>query len=141
MLCASLDGRGVWGRMDACVCLAESFHCSPETITTLLISYSPVQNGFGVKNKTLKNKLFGKKKKNFFQGIMLVSYKHTNMARGQCPAPTGPPRGRSAASEGSRAKLESPGRVKNGTVGNIRTHREEQRQKEKLGWGSMNLCH
>ena len=39
MLCASLDGRGVWGRMDTCICMAESFWCSPKTITTLLISY------------------------------------------------------------------------------------------------------
>ena len=38
MLCASLDGRGAWGRMDTCICLAESLCCSPETITTLLIS-------------------------------------------------------------------------------------------------------
>ena len=89
---------------------------------------------------TLKNKLFEKKNRSFFQSIMLVPYKHTNMARGQCPAPTGPPRGGSAASEGSRAKPESPRRVRNGTVSNIRTHREEQRWKEKLGWGSMNLC-
>ena len=35
--CASLDGREVWGRMDTCACMAESFHCSPETITKLLI--------------------------------------------------------------------------------------------------------
>ena len=26
MLCASLDGRGVWERMDTCVCMAESLH-------------------------------------------------------------------------------------------------------------------
>ena len=38
MLCASLDGTGVWGRMDTCVCIAESLHCSPETIITLLIT-------------------------------------------------------------------------------------------------------
>ena len=37
-------GRGVWGRMDACMCMAESLHSSPETITTLLISYTPIQN-------------------------------------------------------------------------------------------------
>ena len=41
MLCSHLDGRGVWGRMDTCVCMAESLHCPPETITTLLISYTP----------------------------------------------------------------------------------------------------
>ena len=37
MLCGSLDGRGVWGRMDTCVCMADCLHCSSETITTLLI--------------------------------------------------------------------------------------------------------
>ena len=42
--CRSLDGRGVWGRMDTCPCLAESLRCPPETITSLLISYSPVQS-------------------------------------------------------------------------------------------------
>ena len=31
MLCGSLDG--VWGRMDTCTCMAESLHCSPETLT------------------------------------------------------------------------------------------------------------
>ena len=33
-----------WGRMDLCTCMAESLHCSPETITTLLIGYTPVPN-------------------------------------------------------------------------------------------------
>ena len=28
----------------ACIHMAESLHCSPETITTLLIGYIPVQN-------------------------------------------------------------------------------------------------
>ena len=45
MLRGSLDGVGVvWGRTDTCVCMAESLHCSPETITTLLISYTSTQN-------------------------------------------------------------------------------------------------
>ena len=44
MLCCSLDGRGVWGRMDTCINMTESLHCSPETITTLLIGYSQIQN-------------------------------------------------------------------------------------------------
>ena len=39
-----LDGRGVWGRRDTCVCVAESIRCLPETITTLSISYTPIQN-------------------------------------------------------------------------------------------------
>ena len=39
MLCGSVGGRGVWGRMDPCVCMAEALPCSPETFTTLLIVY------------------------------------------------------------------------------------------------------
>ena len=27
MLCASLDRTGVWGRMDTCICVAESLDC------------------------------------------------------------------------------------------------------------------
>ena len=44
MLCGGLDGRGVGGRMDTCVCMAESLCCSPETVTTLLTGYIPIQN-------------------------------------------------------------------------------------------------
>ena len=44
VLYARLNGSGVWGRMDTCICMAESLCCSPETITTLLISYAPIQN-------------------------------------------------------------------------------------------------
>ena len=39
MLCGSLDGRGVWGRMDTYLCMVESLHCSAETITTFSIGY------------------------------------------------------------------------------------------------------
>ena len=42
MFWASLDGRGVWGRMDTCICMAEPLLCPPETITTLLTSYTPI---------------------------------------------------------------------------------------------------
>ena len=38
MLYSSLDWRGVWGRMDACICMDESLHCSPETITTVIMT-------------------------------------------------------------------------------------------------------
>ena len=31
--CASLDGRGFGGRMDTCICMVESPHCSLETTT------------------------------------------------------------------------------------------------------------
>ena len=41
--------RGVWGRMDTCVCVAESLCCLPEIITTVLIGYTQTQN------KWLKN--------------------------------------------------------------------------------------
>ena len=44
MICGSLDGRGVWGRMDSCTCIAESLPCSPEMITTVLIGYTSIQN-------------------------------------------------------------------------------------------------
>ena len=44
MIGGSLDGRGVWGRMDTCTCIAEPPPCSPETITTLLIGYTAIQN-------------------------------------------------------------------------------------------------
>ena len=44
MFCASLDGSEVLGRMDTCICMAEFLCCSPETITTWLIGYTPTQN-------------------------------------------------------------------------------------------------
>ena len=42
--CDSLDGRGVWGRMDTYICMAKSLRCLPEIITTLLIGYTSIQN-------------------------------------------------------------------------------------------------
>ena len=42
--CGSLGGRGVWERMDTYVCMAESFHCPLETVTTLFIGYNPIKN-------------------------------------------------------------------------------------------------
>ena len=44
MFYGSLDGRGVWRRMVTCICMAESLHGLPETITTLLINYTSIQN-------------------------------------------------------------------------------------------------
>jgi len=43
MLCGSLDGGRSLGWMDTCVCMAESLLCTSETITTLLIGYTPIQ--------------------------------------------------------------------------------------------------
>ena len=48
------------GGMHACVCIAESLCCLPETVTTLLIGYIPQYKMFLVlknKNKILKKKL------------------------------------------------------------------------------------
>ena len=39
----SLNGRGLRGRIDTCICMAESYPCSLETIT-LLIGYTSIQN-------------------------------------------------------------------------------------------------
>ena len=41
MLCGRLDGRGVWDRMDTCICMTKSLCSASETIT-LLISYTTI---------------------------------------------------------------------------------------------------
>ena len=40
----TLDGRGVWGRMDTCIFMTESLCCPPETTIKLLTGYTPIQN-------------------------------------------------------------------------------------------------
>ena len=42
--CGSLNGRVVCGRMDTCICIVESLHYPPETITALLIGDTSIQN-------------------------------------------------------------------------------------------------
>ena len=46
MLCDNVDGRWVCRRIDTCICMAVhlKLHCSPETITALLIGYTTIQN-------------------------------------------------------------------------------------------------
>ena len=39
--------------MDNYICMIESLQCSPETIITVLISYTSMKNGFGVNFKKL----------------------------------------------------------------------------------------
>ena len=51
MLGASLDESGVWGRMDTCIYMSESLHCSPETAITLLIDYTPIKMVWVLKSK------------------------------------------------------------------------------------------
>ena len=54
----SLDAKGVQGRRDTCICMAESLHYSPETITILLIGYNPIQNKkFKLKKNFLKKRI------------------------------------------------------------------------------------
>ena len=42
---------GEFGGDGSCIRMAESLLCSPETTTTLLISYTPMQNKKSFKNK------------------------------------------------------------------------------------------
>ena len=55
MLCTSLDWREVWGRMDTCIYMVEFLHCSPETTTTLLTGYTPIQKKKFIKVGKIKN--------------------------------------------------------------------------------------
>ena len=54
--CYVAPGWGVWRRMDTRMCVAESFCCAPETITTVLIDYTPIQNK-KLKKKTRENQI------------------------------------------------------------------------------------
>ena len=67
--------RGVWGRVDTRICMAEALNCSPETITTLLIDLLQY-----------KMKIFSWKRK-YLQTIVPSSGKPRTYTRGQ----TGPP--------------------------------------------------
>ena len=40
---AAWRGAGFGGRMDPCICMAESLGCSPEMITAISISYTLIQ--------------------------------------------------------------------------------------------------
>ena len=54
-------GGWFWGRLDTCICMAKSLHCSSETITTLLICYIPIQMVLvlkKIKKHSLKNIYF-----------------------------------------------------------------------------------
>ena len=43
VLSSSLGGKGVWRRMDTCICITEALCYPPETITALLITSTPVK--------------------------------------------------------------------------------------------------
>ena len=42
ILCNNLNGKRIWKRIDTCVHITESLCCTPETNTTLLINYTPI---------------------------------------------------------------------------------------------------
>ena len=54
MLCGSLDGRGVWGRMDTCIHM-KSVCCSSEIVTALFIASTPIQSKVKKKKKKKKH--------------------------------------------------------------------------------------
>ena len=78
MLYGSLDGRSVWGRMGTCICMVESLHCSPETVTTLFVNWL-----------YLNTKLKVKKKKKNNTGVFSQCLSHTGFAplHGVCAFP------------------------------------------------------
>ena len=60
MLCGSLDGRGVLGRVDTCICMAEFLSFPPETVTVLLIGCTPLRSfpgGLAVKIPPAKQEM------------------------------------------------------------------------------------
>ena len=67
VLRGSLEGRG-WGRMDTYVCMAESFPCSPETVTTLLTGYTSIHSTKLKKKKQLPNCSRGPQQQLFWLG-------------------------------------------------------------------------
>ena len=72
-LCGSLDG-GEFDGEQIHVCMAEPLPCSPVTITTLLIGYTPVQN------KKLKKKVIQKPQINFL-GINTITNAFNHQAK------------------------------------------------------------
>ena len=56
-LCSVLCDRGVWGRMHTGVWMDESLRCSPEIITTFLISYECYVSVFALPLERKKVKL------------------------------------------------------------------------------------
>ena len=43
MLCGSLNGKGVWERMDTCIYMVKSFCCPPET-RNIVNCCTPIKN-------------------------------------------------------------------------------------------------
>ena len=58
VLCGRLYRWGVWGRMDSCICMNESLCCSLQTIRTLSIGYTLIQNKKLKKNSDCSLRIF-----------------------------------------------------------------------------------
>ena len=57
MLCSSLDGGGVWGRIDTCIYMAESSCCRSETSTKLSISQYKIKKFLKIQMNILCTKM------------------------------------------------------------------------------------
>ena len=66
--CVYFITRPVLSQNPACLCMTESLPCSPETITTLLIGHTSIQN-----------KKFKRKKKKPYMSIFIVSCAFTRV--------------------------------------------------------------
>ena len=55
---AAWIGGAVWGRMNTCINMAKFLYCEPQSITTLLTLYSPVQKKRSLKKKAIKDYYF-----------------------------------------------------------------------------------
>ena len=66
------------GRIDTCIHMAESLCCSPETITALLISSTPIQNKM-LKNNYNNNQ---KKKKKLIEREQICGYQRQSAEGG-----------------------------------------------------------
>jgi len=65
----SLDGGGVWGRMDTCICAAETLHSSPETITAVFVNWLYSDTKLKVFEKKSNAGLSKGKTRNFVDGV------------------------------------------------------------------------
>ena len=73
----SLVGREVWGRVDTCICMAESLCCSLETITTLFVNwlYSNIKLKALKEKKYLRTQTFGEMETTRrIQAVSLIQY-------------------------------------------------------------------
>ena len=85
MLRGSLDARGVWGRMDTCMCMSDPLHCPPETIITLSISYTPIRNKKLKKKGIPPARLSGSDRQNRGYANCTVRYMHlVFIIQGRC---------------------------------------------------------